>query len=108
MKITEKFGRLLSFRDLTELTEAQSKVANSNFGPALFSSGDSQKSSSFSKKTKTLTFSTGTFTILKPSMAEILRFHAKCLHCSRPHFICNCRQYRVLSYSEKWELWLCG
>ena len=101
LRITEEFDPLPSFRDLTEFTEAQAKVANSVFGLKLFSSGGSEKFSAVPKKTKMSTFSTSTSTVLKSDTAESKRFQAKCLHCCGPHYVFKCKQFRALSFFRK-------
>ena len=86
-----------------EFTEAQAKVANSVFELKLFSSGGSEKSSGAPKKTKMSTFRTSTSSVLKSDTAKNKRFQAKCLHCSRPHYVYRCKQFQALSFSEKCE-----
>ena len=103
LRIMGEFGRLPSFRDLTEFTEALAKVANLVFGLKLFSLVGSEKSSGVPKKTKMSTFSTSTSTVLKSDTAENKRFQAKCLHCSGLHYVYRCKQFWALSFAEKCE-----
>ena len=60
-----------------------------------------EKSSGVPKVTKMPTFSTSTSTVLKCDTAENKRFQAECLHCSGPHYVYRCKQFRALSFSEK-------
>ena len=103
VEISLASGRLATFKDLALFVEEQTRISNSVFGLKLFAQSSTKVDQSKNvtksgnlKGTKSSTFNTLT--------TEKKAAPKKCLHCAEPHYIYQCKRFRLLSYSEKCEV----